>query len=142
MARKTLESATTDFAQATALLTRRMRVAGGTQDLSWSQAIVLRRLASSGPATIAELAREEGVKPQSMGATVAALAELGWVQRKPHPTDGRQQNIELTAEGAAARNSAQHAKRAWLTQAIAKLTPQEQETLFAAGEIMRRLVEL
>lgn len=142
MSRKSLDTATTDFAQAVALLVRRMRVAGGTQDLSWSQAFVLKRLATQGPATIAELAREEGVKPQSMGATVAALAELGWVERKPHPTDGRQMNLELTPQGAAARTTAQHAKRAWLTQAIAQLTAQEQDALFAAGEIMRRLVEL
>lgn len=142
MPRKSLDSAVTDFAQAIGLLVRRMRVAGGTQDLSWTQAIVLKRLASTGPATIAELAREVGVKPQSMGAAVSELAERGWVTRTPHPTDGRQLNIELTAQGTAARNSAQHAKRAWLTQAIAQLTAQEQEALFAAGRIIQRLAEL
>jgi len=142
MPRKSLDTAVTDFAHSIGLLMRRTRVASGTQDLSWTQVILLKRLATQGPATIAELAREEGVKPQSMGATIAALAELGWVVRTPHPTDGRQVNIELTAKGAEARSSAQHAKRAWLTQAIAQLTAQEQETLFTAGEIIRRLAQL
>jgi DNA-binding MarR family transcriptional regulator len=142
MPRKNLDSAVTDLAQAFGLLVRRMRVAGGTQDLSWTQTIVLKRLATQGPATIAELAREVGVKPQSMGAAIGALGELGWVTRTPHPTDGRQMNIELTVQGAAARDSAHHAKRAWLMQAVAQLAPQEQEALFAAGEIIKRLVEL
>ena len=74
-----------------------------------------------GPATTAELARAESMKPQSMGATVAALEEMGMVERKPHPTDGRQMNIELSAKGAAVRNSARDAKRTWLAQAIAQL---------------------
>jgi len=63
------------------------------------------------------------------------------VERKPHPTDGRQMNIELTAKGAAVRNSARDAKRTWLAQAIAQLDEEERETLFRAGELMKRLVE-
>jgi DNA-binding MarR family transcriptional regulator len=82
------------------------------------------------------------MKPQSMGATVAALEEMGLVERKPHPTDGRQVNIDLTVKGAAVRKSAKDTKRTWLAQAIAQLDEQERETLFAAGEIIKRLVEL
>ena len=62
--------------------------------------------------------------------------------RKPHPTDGRQMNIELTAKGEAMRKRAKDAKRTWLAQAVAQLDRPEQATLFAAGEIIRRLVEL
>jgi len=74
-------------------------------------------------------------------ATVAALEEMGIVERKPHPTDGRQVNIELTAKGAAMRKSAKDAKRTWLAEAIAQLDEQERETLFRAGEIIKRLAE-
>jgi len=96
----------------------------------------------NGPATTADLARAESVKPQSMGATITTLEERGLVERKPHPTDGRQMNIELTAKGLAVRNSVTDAKRTWLAQAIAQLDKQDQETLFAAGEIIKRLAEL
>jgi DNA-binding MarR family transcriptional regulator len=99
------------------------------------------RLAKEGPATIADLARAEGIRPQSMGSTIAALEEMGVVERKPHPTDGRQVNIELTAKGAAMRKTAKDAKVAWVTQEIEMLTEQERETLFKAGEIMKRLAE-
>jgi len=100
------------------------------------------RLAKDGPATTADLARAEGMKPQSMGATIAALEEMAMVERKPHPTDRRQVHIELTAKGTAVRKSAKEAKRTWLAQAIAQLDKHDQATLFAAGEIIKRLVEL
>ncbi len=99
------------------------------------------RLANHGPATTAELARAESMKPQSMGTTVAALEEMGLVERKPHPTDGRQVNIQLTAHGAAVRSRAKDAKRTWLAQAVSRLDEDERETLFRAGEIIKRMVE-
>jgi hypothetical protein len=50
-------------------------------------------------------------------------------------------NIELTAKGDAVRKSAGNAKRTWLAQAIAQLDEREQEKLFEAGRIIKRLVE-
>lgn len=142
MARKTYEIAVIDFSQAIGLLVRRVRAAAASHDLSLTESAVMARLAKEGPATTAELARAESMKPQSMGTTVAALEEMGMVERKPHPTDGRQVNIELTAKGAAIRKSAKDAKRTWLAQAVARLDKQDQATLFAAAEIIKRLVEL
>jgi DNA-binding MarR family transcriptional regulator len=141
MPRKAFDIAVTDFGQAIGLLVRRVRAAAASHELSWTQAAVMARLAKDGPATTADLARAEGMKPQSMGATIAALEEMGMVERKPHPTDGRQVNIELTVKGAAVRKSAKEARRTWLARAIAQLDEQEQETLFAAAAIIRRLVE-
>jgi DNA-binding MarR family transcriptional regulator len=141
MPRKTLEIAVIDFIQAVGLLVRRVRAAAASHELSLTEAAVMARLDKHGPATTADLARAEGVKPQSMGTTIAALEEMGMVERKPHPTDGRQVNIELTAKGAAVRKSSRDAKRTWLAQAIAQLDEDEKETLFKAGEIIKRLAQ-
>jgi DNA-binding MarR family transcriptional regulator len=141
MPRKTLDTAVTDFGRAMGLLMRRLRAASASHDLSWTEAAVMARLARDGPATTADLARAEAMRPQSMGATISALEEMGIVERKPHPTDGRQVNIELTAKGAALRKSAKDARWTWLAQAVAQLDEMERETLFAAGEIIKRLVE-
>jgi DNA-binding MarR family transcriptional regulator len=141
MPRKTVDAAVTDFARAVGLLVRRVRAAAAEHELSWTEGAVMARLAREGPATTADLARAEGMKPQSMGTTIAALEEMGLVVRKPHPTDGRQMNIELTAKGAAVRNSTKDAKRTWLAEAIAQLNEEERETLFKAGEIIKRLAE-
>jgi len=135
------DAAVTDFVQAVALLVRRVRAEGADDDLSWSQAIALKHLAADGPATIADLARRQGMKPQSMGTTIAALEEMGLVERKPHPTDGRQMNIELTAKGSAERKRSGDAKLAWLMHAISGLDEDEQNSLFKAGEIIKRLAE-
>lgn len=142
MARKTFETEVADFTQAIGVLVRRVRAAAASHELSLTESAVMARLARDGPATTADLARAEGMKPQSMGTTIAVLEEMGMVERKPHPSDGRQVNIELTAKGGAVRNSTRAAKRTWLAQAISQLDRQEQATLFTAADIIKRLAEL
>jgi len=142
MPRKSFEIAVADLIQAYGLLIRRVRAAAASNELSLTELAVLGRLAREGPATTADLARAESVKPQSMGTSIAALEELGLVERRPHPTDGRQVLIAITAKGSSVRNSAKDAKRTWLVQAVSRLDKQEQKTLFAASEIIKQLVEL
>jgi DNA-binding MarR family transcriptional regulator len=142
MQRDSLDTAIIEFTQAVGLLLRRMRAAASSDELSLTESAVLARLAKDGPATTADLARAESMRPQSMGTTIAALEEMGLVERQPHPTDGRQMNIELTAKGSAVRKSAKDARRTWLAQAIAQLDKRDRATLFAAGEIVKRLAEL
>jgi DNA-binding MarR family transcriptional regulator len=141
MVGKTFDDNVTNLMLAIGLLTRRVRSAVASNDLSWTQKTVMALLAKEGPATAADLARAEGMKPQSMGTTIAELQELGLVDRKPHSTDGRQMLIELTAKGLAVRKAASDEKRTWLSKAIAKLDKEERDTLFAAGDIIMRLVE-
>ncbi len=141
MARRSFDLAVIDFAQSLGLLVRRVRAAAAPHELSLTEAAIMARLAKGGPATIAELARAESMKPQSMGTTIGGLEEAGLIERKPHPTDGRQMNIVLTAKGEAVRNSFRDAKRNWLAHAISLLDEEEKETLFEAGAIIRRLAE-
>jgi DNA-binding MarR family transcriptional regulator len=141
MPRRSFDADVTAFGHAMGLLVRRMRAAAASQELSFTESAVMARLSKEGPATTAELARAEGMRPQSMGATIAALEEEGIVERKPHPTDGRQVNIALTAKGVEIRKSAKDAKRTWLAQAIARLDREDQAALFEAGELITRLVE-
>lgn len=140
---KNSEAAVNDFVLAVGLLVRRIRADAPPefQDFSWTQKAVLSRLEKDGPATTADLARAEGVKPQSMAAAIAFLEEKGLVERKAHPTDGRQFNIKLTAKGVAMRKSINQAKLMWLSQAMAKLSEHERATLFHAGEIIKRMAE-
>ncbi|HEX4085322.1 MAG TPA: MarR family transcriptional regulator, partial [Chthoniobacteraceae bacterium] len=101
MPAKKHEEAATELFLALGLLLRRVRSVGihASNELSWTDVSVMARLDKEGPATTAELARAEGIRPQTMGATIAGLEEMGIVERKPHPTDGRQMNIVLTARG-------------------------------------------
>jgi DNA-binding MarR family transcriptional regulator len=130
-----------ELTRAIGLLIRRMRAEGRAHELSLSETSVLARLDREGPATTADLARSEGVRPQSMGATVAVLVKSGMVARRPHATDGRQRLIALTAKGTAVRKSMKDAKHTWLAKAVSGLEKRERETLFRAGEILGRLAE-
>ena len=136
-----LSEEVSDLMAVIGLLMRRVRDAAA-HDLSWSQTTVLGRLSKEGPKTSAELARAEGVKPQSMGTTLAELMDLGLVSRKPHPTDGRQMLNEITPQGTAFRLAAGDKKRTWLTQAVAQLEDQDQKTLFAATKVLERIASL
>jgi DNA-binding MarR family transcriptional regulator len=141
---KSHEGAATELALALGVLVRRIRTATPLEshELSWTQKAVMMRLDTEGPATTAELARAEGVKPQSMGATVASLEQMGIVERKAHPTDGRQMHIALTAKGANLRRDVGLAKRTWLAEAIEKLDSTEQKNLPAMIALMKRLGEM
>ena len=144
IAQKSSEVAVEDFVLALSLLIRRIRADAPPElrEFSWTQKAVLSRLEKDGPATTADLARAEGVKPQSMATALALLEKMGLVERKAHPTDGRQINLKLTARGIALRRNTREAAHAWLSQAVAKLDRQEQATLFKAGELIKRMVEM
>jgi DNA-binding MarR family transcriptional regulator len=130
-----------DFAQTIGRLVRHMRAAAAQHELSLTEFAVLARLGRDGPATTAELARAESMRPQSMSAAVATLEERGLVERKPHPSDGRQVNIALTEKGAAVRSSTKDLKRAWLAQATAGLGDEERQVLARAGDILKGLLD-
>ncbi|MGN6551714.1 MAG: MarR family winged helix-turn-helix transcriptional regulator [Pararhizobium sp.] len=123
-------------------LRRRLREQGNPGDLTWSQKSVLRHLEREGPATVSALARLEGVRPQSMGATVAVLTEAGLVTGAPDPKDGRQTILSLTETCRRRLEAGRAARQDWLLKAIlARLTPAEQENLAGAVALLRRLAD-
>lgn len=134
-----LEATVTDLSLAIGQLLRRLRQEVNTAGLSWSQMSALARLERAGAMTTAELARAEAVKPQSMGATLADLELDELIERQPHPTDGRQMLVSLTAKGLDMRRKRSLAKQEWLMAAVAKLDPAEQQTLLSAVALLKRL---
>jgi DNA-binding MarR family transcriptional regulator len=144
MSSKDFDSSVDELKHAIGLLIRRVRAAAPSEqhELSWTQKSVIARLERDGAMTSADLARAEGVKPQSMGTAITHLEELGIIEKKSHPSDGRQLIIKLTIKGAAVRKTGKDASRAWLGQAIEKLDKKDQAILFNAGGIIKRLAEL
>ena len=74
-----------------------------------------------------------------MSATLGVLEEQGLVERRQHPTDGRQILFALTTAGTATRKTRAHLKRTWLSGALAQLSQSELRALLAAAEPMRKL---
>jgi DNA-binding MarR family transcriptional regulator len=123
-------------------LRRRLREQASFGDLTFSQTSVLSRLEREGPATVTSLARAEGMRPQSMGATVSALQSAGLVSGSPDPKDGRQTILSLTPTCQEWIRAGRAAKEDWLFRAIqSKFSPEEQDELARAVELLKRLGE-
>ena len=123
-------------------LKRGLHDATDTKDLTWTQKSVLLRLEREGPATVTSLARAEGVRPQSLGATVATLLAAGLVEGAPDPTDGRQTILSLTSACREWIKAGRAARQDWLFRAIrTRLDASEQDQLVAAVALLRRLVD-
>ncbi|HVI54525.1 MAG TPA: MarR family transcriptional regulator [Luteibacter sp.] len=136
-----VDIAAADLLTACGQLVRRLRAETNNQELSWSQMAVLARLESAGPMSIADMARAESVKPQSMGVTLSVMEDEGLLERRPHPTDGRQFLFALTVAGVEARRRVRAAKQTWLAGAVATLTADEQRDLLTAAAVIRRLAD-
>lgn len=121
---------------------RRLREQASAGDLTPSQTAVLRHLIHSGPTTVTALARAEGVRSQSMGATVAGLETLGLVKGAPDAKDGRQTILSLTPACRELIKTGRAARQDWLLHRIeARLTAEEQAQLAFSLRLLSRLVD-
>lgn len=120
-------------------LNRRLRAQRTTSVISLTQLSALSCLEKCGPLTPGELATKEGVQPPSMTRVIAALEELGYVSRQPHPTDGRQAIVGLTDAGEEYIRAEVSAREAWLDKRLAELTSEERDLLCRASEIIDRI---
>jgi DNA-binding MarR family transcriptional regulator len=122
-------------------LNRRLREAAQSGDFTASQKSVLLHLEREGPATVTTLAHLEGVRPQSIGATVAALEAAGFVSGTPDPTDGRQTLLSLTDACRELIEAGRTAREDWLYRAIeTHLSRDEQKELANTIGLLKRLV--
>ncbi|MFD7031615.1 MarR family winged helix-turn-helix transcriptional regulator [Streptomyces sp. NPDC059917] len=130
-----------DLQLAVRMVVRQMRVAT-SEGLSLSQVAALKQLDRCGPATAAELARAERIRPQSMIATVNALRAAGYVERSADPTDGRRQIIALTESGRDTVRERREAGYERLAELLAeRLSEPERATLREAIGLLKRLAE-
>jgi DNA-binding MarR family transcriptional regulator len=92
------QAAAEELAMVVRRLIRRLGSAP-TGGLTPSQRSVLLRLEKDGASSTTFLAIAEGVRSQSMTATLKSLDALGLIERQPDPDDGRRQIITLSGEG-------------------------------------------
>ncbi|MGA3011370.1 MAG: MarR family transcriptional regulator [Terracidiphilus sp.] len=123
-------------------LKHRLREQTHLGDHTWSQISVVIRLERDGPATVSALARAEGVRQQSMGATISALEAAGLVKGSSDPADGRQTILSLTDACRKLIQAERAAKEDWLFRAIqTKLSSAEQKQLASALELLKRIAD-
>ncbi|WIB77180.1 winged helix DNA-binding protein [Curtobacterium sp. MCPF17_002] len=120
---------------------RRTTLVGKVDEVTASQSAALGRLVRDGATTTADLARAEGVRPQSMGATIQALVDLGLVDREQDPTDGRRTIVSATDAGRAAREDSHRSRTRLLAERLAALDPDDRATVARSIAVLRPLVE-
>jgi DNA-binding MarR family transcriptional regulator len=123
-------------------LTRRVRNQRVDRSVSLAQLSAIGTLQKKGAMSAGDLAACEQVQPPSMTKVLASLEEKGLVTREAHPTDRRQAIIVLTQAGADLLESERRERTAWLTQRIAKLTPDERATIRNVIPVLDKLAEL
>ncbi len=121
-------------------LLRRLREQAPGSDLTKSQSNALSRIEALGSATATELAKAEGMRPQSMASIVAALQSFGLVEGSPDPRDGRKTVLSLTEQAREEFRTGRLAKEDWLTEALtSSLTPEEIARVAEVVPLLRRL---
>ncbi|WP_115717044.1 MarR family winged helix-turn-helix transcriptional regulator [Gallaecimonas mangrovi] len=123
-------------------LKRRFQEKAPTDPFSWSQLSVLRHLYRIGSGSVTELAKHEGVKSQSMGATLVSMESAGWLLRRPDPSDGRKVIFELTQASKDWIKCNRARRDDWLLSVIdSQLSRNEQQTLADAIALLERIAD-
>lgn len=109
------------------------------EGLSWGHMAVLARIAQEEGVTIASLAREEHMKPQSMRTLVEYLLDEDLIVQIPHQSDQRKHLFHLTKKGSTVRAQALREKIAWMQSALAELDEEEKALLKKSITILSKL---
>lgn len=111
-------------------------------DLSAPHLRVLSLLHQTPGQTGAELARAEGMRPQSMGAILGVLRERELVASQPDPDDGRRLRLTLTPAGRELLAAVRDARNDWLSERLrSELSPAERATVAEAMALLHRTLE-
>ncbi|MBV9321232.1 MAG: MarR family transcriptional regulator [Mycobacterium sp.] len=130
-----------DLSLAVMRLSRQLRFRRPQSPVSLSQLSALATLDKEGAMTPGALAVRERVRPPSMTRVIASLADLGFVDRTPHPVDGRQVLVSVSDAGADLLETERRASREWLAQRLATLDSAQRDTLRTAADLMLALVD-
>ncbi|POX42288.1 MarR family transcriptional regulator [Streptomyces sp. Ru73] len=135
-----LDHAAVELRNSLMRITRRLRAQRPPGELNLGALAVLGRLDRDGPATASELAAAERVTPQSIARPVTRLVELGLVERRPDPADGRQTLLHPTEQGLAFLRADRERRDVWLARAMAThLSDVERDLLHLAARLLDRL---
>ena len=117
------------------LLTRLMRPLRHT-DMTPEQYWLLRRIQSTGPHSISELAQGLGITTGSATVACKRLEKAGLLIRTRQTEDERVVHVSLTEQGQSQINMVREQRRASLTHLLQVLDAQEQQELQRLVEIL------
>ena len=93
-----------------------------------------------GPKTPGELAELERISAPSLTKTANCLTEKGLIERFEHPNDGRSKLLAITPAGREALARVARVRDDWMYARLQGLTPEEQEVLRRAADLLKQKV--
>lgn len=120
-------------------LARRLRNQRADTGLSIAFIAALGTIERNGSISPRDLADLEKISPPSMTKILATLESEGYIERSPHPTDGRQVLITTSELGRQMLSDDRKRRDAWLSQHMAALSPEERDVLRQAAVIIDRI---
>lgn len=121
-------------------LARRLRQQANEADVTPSQYSALSAVERLGPITLGDLSAVERVQPPSMTRIVAALEDLGLVEREVDARDRRVARVKITPIGQRLLNRTRSRKDLYLASRL-NISPAERATLTEAAAILERVLE-
>jgi DNA-binding MarR family transcriptional regulator len=124
-------------------MARRLRSLRHDREISGAKLSLLARLhRANRPLVAADIARTEGLQPQSLTRLIAELDARGLIARSQDDFDRRQILIEITPQGRRHLRSDAIQQNLWLAKAMTSaLTKPECELLRIAAELLDRLAD-
>jgi DNA-binding MarR family transcriptional regulator len=116
----------------------RQRTMGG---LTPSQLSCLTSVEKMEPVRLAELAAREAVAPPTLTRIVAALVEIGMVERQPDPDDARAARITATSAGHDALRRVREERTAFLVDRLHALPEDDRRRLASLVDLLEHLAE-
>jgi DNA-binding MarR family transcriptional regulator len=110
--------------------------------MSSSTITALDRLRAEGPLRVSELAAREAITQPGVTLLVNRLAQSGYAERVPDPTDRRAALVRITPAGEAALAARNAQRVAVLRERMARLSDHDQQLLVQALPAIERLIDL
>jgi DNA-binding MarR family transcriptional regulator len=121
-------------------LLRMLRTEDGAGGISGPRLSALSSLAAGGPASLADLAGAEQVRPPTMSRIVEGLVEAGLATREPAPGDRRSVRIAATAKGERLMREGRDRRVRLLTVRLSKLADSELRALARGVDVLVRAI--
>ncbi len=109
--------------------------------LSFSQVNVLMRLYHSGKCGVSQLGEEMGITNAAASQAIDRLVNMGLIARSEDPEDRRAKVLVLTEKGRGLVDRAIDSRSRWVEGLTASLSPQDQERIASALEILTIAVQ-
>lgn len=122
-------------------LSRRLRLHPGGDRLTSTQLASLFTIEQCGPLRVGDLAAAEGIAAATMTQVVTALAELGLVERRPDPNDGRACHVLLSDHGRREMARLRSQRTGYLATRLGACTPEQRALLAAALPVLELITQ-